>query len=436
MVELGTYAAAALLVGFAGYQVANTRVRGGDSVRWYACGFAVCMALSFAVLSPTVWTFATPLVTSTVTLMVGDGLRLASLSFLALTALWLAPDHGDPRGARGPSRRIAVAVGVQAVSWSLLGLAHPLLEPDGLLLVRGDGRWLFTGYNLLFTGYALWCLALLTRAVLPHARTAAVGPVRVGLRLLIAAITVGMVWVAWSFDDVFDVLRSGAQGGSEDPVSNLLGALCCVLIVAGGTSALWGSRLATPLRWLRAYRRLRALQPLWSALHAELPHIALPSTRPGQHVRPWEAEFALYRRVIEIRDAGLVLRPYAPPGGPSRPGAAEEAGQLAAALDNHRTGRRPQPVPAARPAAGPAPGPAPAAGPSWSPSAMPASVDAETRWLMQVAAAFRDRAEGRAPDPVSHRPGRSPRPRTRPSRRTAAADAGPAAAGSGSAPPP
>jgi hypothetical protein len=69
------------------------------------------------------------------------------------------------------------------------------------------------------------------------------------------------------------------------------------------------------LAWLwSAYWRL---YPLWDALRLVIPEIQLPP-EPGMR---WNIRYRLHRRVIEIRDAELVLRPYA---------AAEVAGQAAA----------------------------------------------------------------------------------------------------------
>ena len=57
--------------------------------------------------------------------------------------------------------------------------------------------------------------------------------------------------------------------------------------------------------WLwSAYWRL---YPLWDVLRQAVPEIELP-TEPGMR---WNIRYRLHRRVIEIRDAQLVLRPYA-----------------------------------------------------------------------------------------------------------------------------
>lgn len=56
--------------------------------------------------------------------------------------------------------------------------------------------------------------------------------------------------------------------------------------------------------WLwSAYWRL---YPLWNLLRQAVPEIELP-LEPGMR---WNIRYRLHRRVIEIRDAQLVLRPY------------------------------------------------------------------------------------------------------------------------------
>jgi hypothetical protein len=58
------------------------------------------------------------------------------------------------------------------------------------------------------------------------------------------------------------------------------------------------------MAWLwSAYWRL---YPLWDALRQAVPEIELP---PERGMR-WDIRYRLHRRVIEIRDAQLVLRPY------------------------------------------------------------------------------------------------------------------------------
>ena len=95
-----------------------------------------------------------------------------------------------------------------------------------------------------------------------------------------------------------------------------------ISIVAGTTVSAWYPPLSRRARqvWLwSAYWRLR---PLWAALRQVIPEVRLP--RPAG-VR-LNVRYRVDRRVIEIRDAELVLRAYSPP---EVPGCAETAARRA-----------------------------------------------------------------------------------------------------------
>src|SRR6266496_28636 len=87
------------------------------------------------------------------------------------------------------------------------------------------------------------------------------------------------------------------------------------VLCAGLTLPAWGPQLSAACTWLHSYRSYRKLRPLWLALYQAVPEIALvPPTPLGAdmlHIR--NLGFRLYRRVIEIRDGRLALRPYFSP---------------------------------------------------------------------------------------------------------------------------
>jgi len=74
-------------------------------------------------------------------------------------------------------------------------------------------------------------------------------------------------------------------------------------------------------RWYAYWR----LYPLWAVLRQAIPEIELP---PDPAMRR-STRYRLYRRVIEIRDAQLVLRPYAEPERVARAAAAARSSGLA-----------------------------------------------------------------------------------------------------------
>lgn len=377
MIEATACLAAALLIGFGGRRLTVALRPGADPAHRYLCAFALLMGASLLVLDPATLTELGRAVPEVAAVLAGDALKTAALSSLLLFAVSLSLEAGSRR--RRATRRLAgSALGVQLASAALLFAAHPSAR-RGVLLAGGlASRLLLGAYDALFTGYAVWCLIVLGRILVSHLRGAAPGPLRVGLRLALAAVAAGTLWTAWSLDDIAGTLLTGSQDGGEDALSNVLGMVCVTLAVAAATVTLWSARLVAPLRRLRAYRAYRALEPLWSALHAEFPEIALTLSGPGRRIPLWDAEFALYRRIIEIRDAQLALRPYLSPAhadpeslaGPAH--AADEAAALAAALANYRQGLRPTDTPDAAPGLQPVPG----------------TVEAEASWLVLVARAF------------------------------------------------
>ncbi|WP_329048879.1 hypothetical protein OG738_40005 [Amycolatopsis sp. NBC_01488] len=87
--------------------------------------------------------------------------------------------------------------------------------------------------------------------------------------------------------------------------------------------------------WLHRYRQYRRLGPLWLALYRAEPAIALEAPRTTD----FPTRLRLYRRVIEIRDGLLVIRPYR---GGSSTGEQQEAAEILAALRAREAGLPPR----------------------------------------------------------------------------------------------
>lgn len=96
------------------------------------------------------------------------------------------------------------------------------------------------------------------------------------------------------------------------PVANGTGIF---ILVAGFTMPSWGPRVSDGRRRARNVVTYQRLYPLWSALSTATPGIALnpqPANRLAR-LLPGDIDFRLYRRVIEIQDGLLALRPYMDP---------------------------------------------------------------------------------------------------------------------------
>jgi hypothetical protein len=110
--------------------------------------------------------------------------------------------------------------------------------------------------------------------------------------------------------------RPGIPYPVPDPalLTEVLIAVSAALLVIGSTMPSWGPRVGIPAlyRWAERYRACRRLYPLWRALCEVDPGMALvpppPAWRDAMIVR--DLGFRLYRRVVEIHDGQLELRPY------------------------------------------------------------------------------------------------------------------------------
>ncbi|MFC1419044.1 MAB_1171c family putative transporter [Streptacidiphilus cavernicola] len=391
----------------------------------HAYGFAYILSAAMALLAPPTVTLVDR---AALTLglpdlfdlfdLLGDILRCCTACQLHLLTAALALPSRPGAYRRATRRRLLTAAAVVAAMVLLYATAQVRIV-NGTQQTGSSRGWLLAGYDALVTGYVVACLTALALRLAQRARAAEPGPLRTGLRLLLLSTVVGLLWTAWGLDDVVDAARSGAQACGEDPVSALLGAGCVGLLVITAATALVGRLRTGCADWYAAYRRYRALTPLWAALHRTFPEIALMA--PAGPLPPRNARFALYRRVIEIHDARLLLRRHVdeesvarvrrtvldgttPPG---RVEATVEAAILATALAQARSGTPPTPPGGARPApAGPgptaavvaAPAPAPAVAAAadlgWAGSAAAVTgLDSEADRLGRVSRAFTRSAE-------------------------------------------
>ncbi|MEY9928358.1 hypothetical protein ABH926_002997 [Catenulispora sp. GP43] len=388
MSDIAAYLGAAVLVALAAWAFASERRGARRPIRRAGLAFVLCEGFSLALLAPGTVALSHAGVDGLSVIALGDTVRTAALSFLMLLACLLNP---RPARRRSPLGQAALAVGLQTVMVLLFVAARPTLTPGGDVITGSGGRWPLAVRVALFAGYAIWALVEMFIALLPQTRLAATGPLRWGVRLVLAAIGIGVVWTLWSYDDIVHVLRYGRLDGSEDTVSNTLGALCATLVVAGSLAGRCSATFEAAVRWVRLCRCYVVMGPLWSALREAMPQIAFPEGgRPLLAGWPAGIEYALYRRVIEIHDGRLVLRTYHHPAvaawleddsgaAAATDAALMEAATIATALENMRRGRRFTGA-GERSARGAADG---------DPALIPTDLDAEVRWLSRVAWAFR-----------------------------------------------
>ncbi|MFD8500428.1 MAB_1171c family putative transporter [Amycolatopsis sp. NPDC059657] len=107
-----------------------------------------------------------------------------------------------------------------------------------------------------------------------------------------------------------DVLavHTGLDMSVADQIGGLCGGIGAILKLTGWLIP----GIAPSAGWLASYRDHLRLRPLWLALSEAYPHIALDGPKPlvVDLLSVRDMKFKTYRRVIEIRDGLLALRPY------------------------------------------------------------------------------------------------------------------------------
>jgi hypothetical protein len=307
------------VVGFAGFGYKLLEARRGQPVRtmWFLAGFGICIACGILVLTPAMTALTGPgPVAEWVLSLAGDELKLGAIGFAVAFAqsVW-----------RGEGARLAPHAVFTVATMAVLAACFALSEPKRV----GDDT-VFSAAALpyavadkvVFLVYSLISLGLLIAVFARSAWHAEPGPLRAGLWLLVAGVGAAFAWTFWDVDDVRRLAGTARIGAREELPSSVLAAATIGLVTAGATLSAWSPAVSSVLGRVRAYRAYRRIEPLWTALRAAVPGIALD---PGRELAAG-AEFALYRRVIEIRDGHLALRAHFDPDLPAR---AEEAARRA-----------------------------------------------------------------------------------------------------------
>jgi hypothetical protein len=218
----------------------------------------------------------------------------------------LGLDPGQPAEHR--TRRILTGGGAVAALITLFALAPVRDHPVPSLTIAAVGEPTLLAYWAVYLAALGTALVGIARVCLTSLRTFPAGPVRTGMCWMGAGALLGLaycghkgIYLATATSDL-----AVQDAGSMETAQSALQAGCVLALVAG---LLWPVAVRWPLvRHLLAYWTYRRLHPLWRAYVEAEPAIAFDDPgRPSLR----DIELRLYRRVIEIRDGMLAVRPYA-----------------------------------------------------------------------------------------------------------------------------
>jgi hypothetical protein len=108
---------------------------------------------------------------------------------------------------------------------------------------------------------------------------------------------------------------AGVNIASWSPVQWLAGDLGSLFELLGWTAPGWGPWLSAWHQWIKKVHYYHRLRPLWVAMYEGAPEIVLhpPPSWLADLIWPGYIDYRLYRRLIEILDGQLALRPYFDP---------------------------------------------------------------------------------------------------------------------------
>jgi hypothetical protein len=343
----------------AAYRLVGLRRGAGTPARYAVISALALLAITFTVSTPHVWSLLDRV--TGVANIAAVAAHLCVVGFSGTVQLLLIWWAHPPDEARRRARYRLVFLAVVATALLVLFAAAGPTQPHATDFVATYAALpMFKVYLLSYVAAFAAGLLDILRQCWPYARLADRPSLRRGLRTTAAGAAVGLVYCALRGADIAAAPHADPRAWEPlIPVSASVGAL---LVIVGLTMPAWGPHLSAFVGAARRLRSYRQLYPLWAALAATVPGVRL-DPRNRHVVSPRHVDRLLYRRIVEICDARLVLRPYlddavaddarhrAETAGldAEERDAVIEAAKMAAALHAFRAGRRP--VHAERPSA-------------------------------------------------------------------------------------
>ncbi|WP_435596794.1 MAB_1171c family putative transporter [Streptomyces sp. S1] len=255
-----------------------------------------------------------PLVEDAVEALVPNVARLLSncASLAAATAV-LAVSFQlnlDPSEAR---RRIRVRLALLATATSGMSVLFAYEQ------LAHRSPQVYALYLFLYVSYLGFAVVDFLVQAVRQSNSTRRGSVRIGLRTAAAGCVFALVYVAYKATRLVDLGLGLGLMDSRSACSSLVGrcafsvtapTLAVLLICVGLTLPAVAYPISQARRRRWEVQSFEALGPLWEDLSTAMPHIVLSSADVEDVAT--DSDFLLQRRVIEISDGILVLRPYRP----------------------------------------------------------------------------------------------------------------------------
>ncbi|MFG2463451.1 MAB_1171c family putative transporter [Streptomyces sp. NPDC048523] len=221
-----------------------------------------------------------------------------------------------PQRARRATRWLAGGFGLAIAALVLLFIIiHPHKEANAQETVYLNLQ--DAGYAFYFAAYLTVCAAGRFQTVLfafKYSRTIPDLWLRLGMRLVAGGSALILVYCGVRYWQIAALHVAGIIAPWKF-LFWLIADIGTLMQIVGWTIPVWGPKLETISRWIGSYRSYVRLAPLWQAVYRAVPGIALENPPSGwlAWIPPRPLDYHLYRRVIEIRDAELMLRQSADP---------------------------------------------------------------------------------------------------------------------------
>jgi hypothetical protein len=265
----------------------------------------LAFASSLSVSAVTVWVAHVSGVRSLADAIERTAVLVAGFCAQSLLRHVRQPGSAEFSGRTGRSRTLMIAV-------VLLWTAFIVGNVSGSEVFGSFARpelWP-TVYMVVFLGYLSYVLGDVMIGCLHYAGSAG-GTLGVGLRLMAAGCAFALTYAAFKVAALVLVdLGPGMPAFLQATIGQAGAVLAGVLVAVGASLPAIVRRWQMAHRWRRSYAAHDQLYPLWTALIAVAPGLALdpPGSRIRDRLRVRGMDMRLYRRVIEIRDGRLELR--------------------------------------------------------------------------------------------------------------------------------